>query len=403
MSSSFIDPTSLSFHSPSPAPSTPGADHPHPTSEAGPSRKRARTELSSEERKEARAHRNRIAAQNSRDRRKAQFSHLERRVQELEEENRQLRAGMRILTPTTPVVQPQQPVLAHVVMNNLKAEDEERLKQQRENEELRERIKTLEKGWEAVASAPTSTSEPTIQPTSTISTSSASTKPTTKLTTINTLNAFPSPAPSHSSLDFDLDNLASGPNSPISLLGTGQVPESTRHLARVATIDSLSMPQQRVNSVRSLESTPLVSLSINSFPRRRQGNGRLSHEILVAPPTSPSASSKGLSIDQTGSASSPQVASLSNVVGEEPSKEDSQKTLFIQGEFGINVLALENSEVGASIDWANEIMMQSFLDSMLVDAGANGVQPELSQLNEGGDISLEMGWELASGAGTDVF
>jgi len=91
------------------------------------------------------------------------------------------------------------------------------------------------------------------------------------------------------------------------------------------------------------------------------------------------------------------------VVGEEPSKEDSQETLFIQGEFGINVLALENSEVGASIDWANEIMMQSFLDSMLVDAGANGVQPELSQLNEGGDISLEMGWELASGAGTDVF
>jgi len=59
-----------------------------------PSRKRPRTESASEDRKEARAHRNRIAAQNSRDRRKAQFSYLESRVKDLEEENRRLRAGV---------------------------------------------------------------------------------------------------------------------------------------------------------------------------------------------------------------------------------------------------------------------------------------------------------------------
>jgi len=52
--------------------------------------------MTPEERKEARAHRNRIAAQNSRDKRKAQFGALEKRVAELEEENRRLRAGMSI-------------------------------------------------------------------------------------------------------------------------------------------------------------------------------------------------------------------------------------------------------------------------------------------------------------------
>ena len=108
--------------------------NPSSISEPGPSRKRPRSDVSSEERKEARAHRNRIAAQNSRDRRKAQFSVLERRVHELEEENRQLRAGYG-LTPATPPKS---------------AEQEAR---DRENEELRERIKTLEKGWDAVVKA----------------------------------------------------------------------------------------------------------------------------------------------------------------------------------------------------------------------------------------------------------
>ncbi|KAF9009156.1 hypothetical protein BDZ89DRAFT_1104642 [Hymenopellis radicata] len=116
MSSSFVNPSSIS--------------------ESGPSRKRPRSDVSSEERKEARAHRNRIAAQNSRDRRKAQFCQLERRVQELEEENRQLRAGYGLAQATTPP--PKSP---------------EQAARDRENEELKERIKTLEKGWDAVVKA----------------------------------------------------------------------------------------------------------------------------------------------------------------------------------------------------------------------------------------------------------
>ncbi|KAL0072315.1 hypothetical protein AAF712_000077 [Marasmius tenuissimus] len=174
---------------------------------AGPSRKRPRSELSSEERKEARAHRNRIAAQNSRDRRKAQFVHLERRVAELEEENKRLRAG---LPPADPVQD---------------AKD-------RENQELRARIATLERGLEAVVKAfavqglpsslpptdvsspakssdsiPTFSAEspiPTLSPsssTSSISTPSSTGSPAPE--------SFPiSPSPSHASLDFSFTSVS---------------------------------------------------------------------------------------------------------------------------------------------------------------------------------------------------
>ncbi|KAK0213201.1 hypothetical protein DFS33DRAFT_1377665 [Desarmillaria ectypa] len=190
--------------------------------EAGPSRKRPRSEVSSEERKEARAHRNRIAAQNSRDRRKAQFSYLERRVAELEEENRQLRVGM---------------APGHSLADEQRAADKAR---ERENEELRERIKTLEKGWDAVVKAlaangvptglPLPSSEPATvpqrpAPTPTQTNPPPKTEPTpTQITPI-------SPAPSsHSSLEFDSPMFsASSPSSDVSDV------EPTRHLARVAT------------------------------------------------------------------------------------------------------------------------------------------------------------------------
>ncbi|KAG6877582.1 hypothetical protein C0993_005912 [Termitomyces sp. T159_Od127] len=124
-----MTPPSSDSGSPSPPPSCP-------------SRKRPRSETSSEERKEARAHRNRIAAQNSRDRRKAQFAFLERRVAELEEENRALRAARGV---------PLLPLSASTAQ-----EEHRRLEasaRERENEELRERIRTLERGWDAVLQA----------------------------------------------------------------------------------------------------------------------------------------------------------------------------------------------------------------------------------------------------------
>ncbi|KAF7361653.1 BZIP domain-containing protein [Mycena venus] len=201
-----VNPTSLSMdHSPSPAPETP---------EPGPSRKRPRTtSTSAEDRKEARAHRNRIAAQNSRDRRKAQFSYLERRVSELEEENRQLRAGLAVPPPRP---------------DQLKAEEQERERaKERENEELRERIKTLEKGWDAVMKAlaaqglSTGTALPAAsQPATDSNPTPAAPEPSTKqqpadspsptFPALEPTMTFPiSPAPSHTSLDFDLDHLSS--------------------------------------------------------------------------------------------------------------------------------------------------------------------------------------------------
>ncbi|KAH8111754.1 hypothetical protein DFH11DRAFT_1546350 [Phellopilus nigrolimitatus] len=92
-----------------------------------------------DERKEARAHHDRTAAQNSRDKRKAQYTAMECRIAELKEENRLLRAGM------------------HTSDSKQRTDDrrqEEELEREkvheRENTELKERIKSLEKGWEAV-------------------------------------------------------------------------------------------------------------------------------------------------------------------------------------------------------------------------------------------------------------
>ncbi|KAF8893578.1 hypothetical protein BD779DRAFT_1760111 [Infundibulicybe gibba] len=258
--SSFVDPSSLSFNSPS------------PESEPGPSRKRPRTESSSEERKEARAHRNRIAAQNSRDRRKAQFSYLERRVSELEEENRQLRAGMGLSASAR--IQEQQ------------AEERDRQKaRDRENEELKDRIKTLERGWDAVVKALAAQGLPTglpipgnTQPTTTAAPPSsqnpapATSKPVSENSPANSFTAQPpvfpiSPAPSQSDTDFDLE-----PSSPSSLfsaslstpeplaLTVGPIDEqhsleSTRHLARVATIKSPLMSLQRTTPVFEVQDT----------------------------------------------------------------------------------------------------------------------------------------------------
>ncbi|KAF8625605.1 hypothetical protein AX15_005285 [Amanita polypyramis BW_CC] len=279
-SNSYIDPTALS--SPS-------------ESEPGPSRKRARADLSTEERKEARAHRNRIAAQNSRDRRKAQFSHLERRVAELEEENRQLRAGMG-LTPNVSLATPAR----------LAEEEKERQRQcaqERENEELKERIRTLEKGWDAVIKALAAQGFPSLvaQPpaplsTATVSPSESSTRTSSPAESISSITSpappfkpessplpdttFPlSPAPSYTSLNFD--------SSPSPMFSTApELPpspslrniknesvlehDSTRHLARMATNEDSSLALQRVVSPRSRSLSVLTSLVRRLNPTRAQ-------------------------------------------------------------------------------------------------------------------------------------
>ena len=238
-----IDPASLS-NSPSPAPTL---------TESSSSRKRSRSDISPDDRREARAHRNRIAAQNSRDRRKAHFSYLERRVAELEEENRLLRAGMPLpLSLSTPVPPPATaPIQAHEDSNNKQPRD-------RENEELKQRIKSLENGWDIVMRALTAqgvslSPNPTPTPTPTPSTSTSMSYPNPILPI--------SPAPSHTSLDFD-----SSPSEPVFSPSASspqpqppsdsdsseheheQKHEPTRHLARVATIGVQPMSLQRVAS-----------------------------------------------------------------------------------------------------------------------------------------------------------
>ncbi|KAI9457429.1 hypothetical protein F5148DRAFT_1222532 [Russula earlei] len=112
----------------------PAKSRPAPTSNQDDSapRKRSRSDMTPDERKEARAHRNRIAAQNSRDKRKAQFSALEARISELEAENRALRAGMAYPLPIP---------VEH------RADDAAR---EADNRALRERVQALESAWEAI-------------------------------------------------------------------------------------------------------------------------------------------------------------------------------------------------------------------------------------------------------------
>ncbi|KAF9441365.1 hypothetical protein P691DRAFT_812927 [Macrolepiota fuliginosa MF-IS2] len=223
--------------SPSPCPSTP---------EPGPPRKRSRSEMSSEERKEARAHRNRIAAQNSRDRRKAQFSYFERRVTELEDENRQLRISIGLLSQGQPTSRVPAPI-------SVLSQSQEDLARDRENAELKERIRTLERGWDAVVKALAAQGLPTgLSPSS-----PTPTQPPAKSLPTPTA-AFPSPAPSHDSLDFDIEIPAASSTTTtittpvfVPTSSTSRTPSpvtvsedqssssaqqaTTRHLARVAS------------------------------------------------------------------------------------------------------------------------------------------------------------------------
>ncbi|KAG7094343.1 hypothetical protein E1B28_007943 [Marasmius oreades] len=243
-----------------------------PSPSTSSSRKRPRTEITPEERREARAHRNRIAAQNSRDRKKAHYSLLERRVAELEEENRRLKAGLPVPTPAPTTSQGEQD-----------AKD-------KENQELRMRIATLEEGLEAVVKAFTTHGVPSALtgagsgsiaalssglagPTGSTTSPSALTatipspssshpspmSPPTTLTPSTDLSSTPSfPVPSINDLfstpSSSTLSLSSAPTplpTPTLIISSesgSSEPESTRHLARVATMRATPrMSLQRVD------------------------------------------------------------------------------------------------------------------------------------------------------------
>jgi len=214
-----------------------------------PPRKRARADLSTEQRREARAHRNRIAAQNSRDKRKAQFAYLENRVAELEEENQRLRAGMGISQSTS--------------ADNKTVSPERESVQARENRELKERIKSLESGWSAVIKALQASGLPLdIQVPPPASTDSLLPAPT------SSAGSLPTMVPSSSAV-YPLSPATS--TSSLSSSNIFEEFESTRHSARVATVESGAQltptSLQRVDSQRTIISPNSTSLL---HPQRRR-------------------------------------------------------------------------------------------------------------------------------------
>ncbi|KAH9026672.1 hypothetical protein EDB83DRAFT_2190410, partial [Lactarius deliciosus] len=248
---------------------------PHPTEDAAP-RKRSRSDMTTEERKEARAHRNRIAAQHSRDKRKAQFSALEARIGELEAENRALRAGMAHSHP--------------VAIDNTeqRAADAAR---EAETRALRDRVRTLETAWEAILrtlqTQGTMAGLPTLPPPFPVRTN---TPPPSSSSVLSS----PSPSPSHSmttfpvmvppnpifSLDDAIFPISPSPSnvslpsntSSSSILDLTHEP--TCHSARVVSTSSSVVPLQRVDPCKQSRTfkCPLVLVKTRPSTKRRWTN-----------------------------------------------------------------------------------------------------------------------------------
>ena len=249
-------PCQLSESSPSSHPSSttskpPAKSRPAPTSnEDSPApRKRSRTEMTAEERKEARAHRNRIAAQNSRDKRKAQYSALEARIGQLEAENRALRAGI---------------PHSHAITIDSAEQRAADAAREAETHALRERVRTLETAWDTIIrtlqTQGVMAGLPTLPPSLPVRTS------TPPPSSTSSVLSSPSPSPQHSMTFpvmvspnpvFSLDDaifpispspsIASLPSNTSSPSIFDLTHESTCHSARVVSTPSLVVPLQRVD------------------------------------------------------------------------------------------------------------------------------------------------------------
>ncbi|PVF99372.1 hypothetical protein CPB86DRAFT_731345 [Serendipita vermifera] len=186
--------------------------------------------MTAEERREARAHRNRLAAQSSRDRKKAQFEQLATRLAELEEENRSLRLGLARPSPSS----------SSLEVGLLK-----------ENQDLRARVQQLELAWQNMTKILATMAIPVPLPSSSSPASTSAlpamaaaptmmTRPTA-ITTNTPLSNDPklplSPAPTSSSSSDSLDAITSEP---------------TCELARFANVSVEASLQRVAPSARSL-------------------------------------------------------------------------------------------------------------------------------------------------------
>ncbi|EED81580.1 predicted protein [Postia placenta Mad-698-R] len=375
-------PSSPAESSQSPTPST--------SELADPPRKRSRSDISPDERKEARAHRNRIAAQNSRDRRKAQFVYLERRVAELEEENRQLRAGMGLTG------------FYRAEEDKVEEQRERDTARDRENEELRARIKTLETGWEAVVKALAASglplSIPSAPPSSSLSDSSLSSQPST--------SALPVLVPQPSASVFPLSPALSQAPSPRS--STPIYPldfddsEPTRHLARVATTDA---PLLSSVSLQRLElSGPPAHPSATSIPSGQQDPlsavdeitmDKLLREILAPSPILPAATLPSGHADAVGTW--PHSQPLSESEGADPIHQAMSPATA-----GATPAVIASIPAG---DWPGQAEMQRLLDMVPVvrpDAGA-AVDADADMTDFTSALGLELNeWDFTTSTGQEI-
>ncbi|KAG6914503.1 hypothetical protein DXG01_016906 [Tephrocybe rancida] len=363
MNMNYIDPSSLTDdESGSPSPSSSGDSG----SSSNP-RKRARTESSSEERKEARAHRNRIAAQNSRDRRKAQFTFLERRVAELEAENRALRAARGV---------PLLPVGFHA------EERAEASARERENEELKERIRTLEQGWDAVLKALAVQGVP-LAAAATTAAPAPVPQPTTPQTTTTTTTTYPSPALSASSPSFSTPT-PSPTNLALPLPSIETETASTRHLARVATIAGgralsfLDLPTPSSSSAPPTVAPPPAPATADPDDAAME---TLFMEILAVEPLPAPADAAAPA--ETRSPSSQVAPPLAPVSAEGVAEE--------MVDLGLG-LGLEGTDMGLGDGeaWDSNLEMQRILAAL--GAGAYEEQGP-------SELDMELGWSAYEGVG----
>ncbi|KAG9015620.1 hypothetical protein FRB90_004728 [Tulasnella sp. 427] len=245
-----VNPSHLYFaaaNAPSPV-SAPSPASSKGSSTVQPSRKRPRTDFqSSEERKEARAERNRIAAQVSRDRRKAEFSDLRDRVSFLERENTALRQQA---TASTSLAATQTSSLGLAQVPAI-GSTTHAVEIERENRELKERVRVLENALSTL-SQNVANALKGVGTGSTIggalshllpSSPSSSILPTTSnMTTQTTPNA-----PAAYTAGFTTPVNATTP-----LVGAS-ASSSTRHLARVACVLSPSLDDE--TSLQRVEPT----------------------------------------------------------------------------------------------------------------------------------------------------
>lgn len=191
--------------------------------------------MTAEERREARAHRNRLAAQSSRDRKKVQFEALSTRVSQLEHENRSLRLGLSTSSSSS--------------VDDALA---------RENAELRARIQQLEQAWQNMTKILGTMVIPSQLPGQSTSTFIKASPSPTGLNLDLNLPLSPAPTSSSGSSSESLD-LASEPTCELARFVNVSIETSLQRVAPSARSSIIRLLSEQTNWERARCTRPLLS------------------------------------------------------------------------------------------------------------------------------------------------